>query len=186
MAKRAVSYARVSYDDRKNESRNEDIWLRVYIEEKERALERWFHTPLPPEPNREDFANADEWIDALIEHKKERERQRERIFEMIPCMKADKAAARGTLLNWNRLRKLVWERDSGICQVCGRTLSWEQWECGHIVDRCVGGTDKPGNLVVMCIICNRLKPLHVTHEDYEAWRDGGYWWSDITGREPER
>lgn len=78
-------------------------------------------------------------------------------------------------LRWEALRTLVWERDNGICQVCLEKILWEDYECGHIIDRCVGGPDHLSNLVVMCVLCNRMKPVHETREDYATWvRSGGF------------
>jgi hypothetical protein len=61
-----------------------------------------------------------------------------------------------------------------VCQVCGDALEWQEYECGHIIDCCVGGSDRLSNLVCMCIVCNRLKPLTETRAEYMAWaRQGG-------------
>jgi len=78
-------------------------------------------------------------------------------------------------LNWKKLRKLVWERDCGICQVCGAKIKPSTYHCGHIVDRCIGGPDEPGNLLVMCEFCNQVKPIHETREEFDDWMRGGYW-----------
>jgi hypothetical protein len=88
--------------------------------------------------------------------------------------RAAEAALRGTPLTWDQTRQLIWERDGGVCQVCGDAITWQEYECGHIIDRCVGGSDRLSNLVCMCIVCNRLKPLTETRAEYMAWaRQGG-------------
>lgn len=74
---------------------------------------------------------------------------------------------------WHKARRLVWERDGAKCRVCGRYLTQEQYECGHIIDRVCGGSDQLHNLVVMCRICNQLKPLTPTREEYTAWALAG-------------
>lgn len=61
------------------------------------------------------------------------------------------------------------------CDVCKRTVSTGFMHSGHIVDRFMGGSDDPDNLVPMCAYCNQHKPGHATKEEYEAWRDAGYW-----------
>jgi hypothetical protein len=74
--------------------------------------------------------------------------------------------------HWRRLRKRVYARDRGQCMVCGFMLTGDNeqyWECGHIIDRYLGGPDHINNLVVMCIACNRLKPGTETREDYLGW-----------------
>lgn len=79
---------------------------------------------------------------------------------------------------WSWLRGEVWERDKGVCQVCGDDLTEQDrfYECGHIVDRAIGGKDELSNLLVMCILCNRLKPFHYTVEQFEEWRSAGGVW----------
>lgn len=72
---------------------------------------------------------------------------------------------------WQPLRKRVWERDKGICRVCSKKIVDGDYDCGHIVDRCVGGPDRISNLVVMCTSCNHLKGVHPTREAALAWMD---------------
>lgn len=67
------------------------------------------------------------------------------------------------------IREQVYRRDKAICRVCGRKLNWDIYECGHIVDRVVGGSDELTNLAAMCLICNRLKPIHRTKEEFAEW-----------------
>ena len=74
-------------------------------------------------------------------------------------------------ISWDRLRFEVYDRDKGICDVCRRLIALDEFECGHIVDRCASGEDSLENLVVMCSTCNRvLKPVHDTLEQYEDWK----------------
>lgn len=85
----------------------------------------------------------------------------------------------GEWWGWKKIRGIVFERDDGICQVCGRELTPNRYECGHKVDRVSGGNDHPDNLVVMCGTCNRLKPKHRTEEEYEVWIDNGFWIGEV-------
>ena len=75
--------------------------------------------------------------------------------------------------HWGKIRANVYKRDDGICQVCFEKISWERYECGHIVDRVVGGSDAYTNVVVMCVLCNRLKPLHETKLACLDWVKAG-------------
>lgn len=86
------------------------------------------------------------------------------------------------MANWKAIRREVWLRDGPVCQVCDRKITENDYQCGHIVDRCVGGSDDLSNLVVMCTACNQLKPIHKTPEDYRAWVASGGWESDIMAR----
>lgn len=92
---------------------------------------------------------------------------------------------------WASLRNTVFERDGGICQVCGFPVSpfkgkSSSYECGHIIDRMIGGPDKVSNLLCMCSRCNQWKPLHESIAEFEAWRQAGAWWPSFVqavGRE---
>lgn len=67
------------------------------------------------------------------------------------------------------LRRHVYARDRGICQVC-RLRVGRLWDARHLVDRIVGGQDELDNLVLMCIHCNRTqKPIHRTLAEAEEW-----------------
>lgn len=92
--------------------------------------------------------------------------------------KADKLR-RLSLVGWKKTAQLVYERDGGLCHVCMRTVERVDYECGHIIDRMVGGTDRLSNLVTMCIVCNRMKPPHETRAEYLAWLDAGGWFAEI-------
>jgi len=77
------------------------------------------------------------------------------------------------------VRALVWRRDQGRCHVCGRVISMDRYECGHIIDRYHGGIDHPSNLVVMCCSCNQHKPLHTTRQEYLDWLAAGAWMAEF-------
>jgi hypothetical protein len=51
-------------------------------------------------------------------------------------------------------RRAVFERDGFACKNCGRT---KDLCIDHIVARSKGGTDDPGNLQVLCRVCNSSK-----------------------------
>lgn len=70
---------------------------------------------------------------------------------------------------WPEIRSRIFDRDCGVCHVCGQEIDREYYECGHIVDRAAGGSDRDHNLVAMCNVCNRAKPIHETREEYLAW-----------------
>lgn len=86
---------------------------------------------------------------------------------------------RATERDWKTIRREVFDRDKGMCHVCGDSILWGEYECGHIIDRVCGGCDRPSNLVTMCILCNRLKPLHSTRAEYIAWDESGAWFQDV-------
>ena len=78
---------------------------------------------------------------------------------------------RATSESWDTIRRRVWHRDGPICHVCTFGITGDDYECGHIVDRCAGGADRDSNLVAMHTHCNRIKPTHGSHDEYRAWTD---------------
>lgn len=77
---------------------------------------------------------------------------------------------RATNDSWRDVRLQVYERDRAICHVCGMYVPSSYYQCGHIIDRCVGGCDRPSNLVVMCNVCNlTAKTPTKTRDEYFAW-----------------
>lgn len=77
---------------------------------------------------------------------------------------------RGTEESWRNISIRIWERDGPVCRVCLDEIPIEHYDCGHIVDRVCGGTDRDENLTVMCNACNRsYKPLHNTRAEYDDW-----------------
>lgn len=86
---------------------------------------------------------------------------------------------RGTEVNWKATRRKVFDRDQGVCHVCGSQVAWDNYECGHIIDRVCGGSDRLSNLVTMCVLCNRLKPMHRTRAEYLDWIEDGGWFRDV-------
>lgn len=72
--------------------------------------------------------------------------------------------------NWLSLRSDIYLRDKGICWVCHNFTNLEDYDLGHLVDRCNGGHDGYDNLAVMHKVCNLSKPLHNTLEEAIKWR----------------
>jgi 5-methylcytosine-specific restriction endonuclease McrA len=72
-------------------------------------------------------------------------------------------------MSWLRLRREVYRRDHGRCQVCLLRVG-RLWDLGHLVDRCAGGQDLAENTVLMCVNCNRTrKPIHRTRDEALEW-----------------
>ena len=70
--------------------------------------------------------------------------------------------------SWRRLRKLVRNRDKGICQYCGE-LS-QDGQADHVIPLSQGGSDTMSNLIWSCKICNNTKKGK-TPEEWEEWLD---------------
>lgn len=76
---------------------------------------------------------------------------------------------KAALASWALVRSRVYIRDRGICAVCQRFVTMDKYECGHVIDRAMGGPDTEDNCVVMCLRCNDAKPLHPTRDEALAW-----------------
>lgn len=71
---------------------------------------------------------------------------------------------------WLKMRSDIYIRDKGICWVCNTFVDLDQYDLGHLVDRCNDGTDTYDNLTVMHKLCNLSKPRHNTLEEAMKWR----------------
>ena len=86
---------------------------------------------------------------------------------------ADKARGtrheRGYGNDWDKARRVILMRDSGLCQVCsraGRVTGATQVD--HIVARAHGGDDDTANLQAICVPCHAEK----TKNDSKKGRGG--------------
>lgn len=155
-----------------------EIWRTVFTREMDRGIEHLISKPFPERPKESDF-------DTLHEYWQESNRRDQAVKRKVDDIEAsawraaEDAVIRGTLLSWPKIRKTVWERDNGVCQVCNRTLTLKEYHCGHIIDRVADGSDLPENLLVMCHTCNMHKPVHDTREEFEAWVENGFWRGDL-------
>jgi hypothetical protein len=71
---------------------------------------------------------------------------------------------------WSKMRSDIYIRDKGICWVCNEFVPLDNYDLGHLIDRCKGGYDAYVNLTVMHKSCNLSKPRHNTLEDALRWR----------------
>jgi hypothetical protein len=151
------------------------------------AYERWQRNE---PPNIADYFSADSRIDWDRYEAATRRAERDKAinaarFESAITsahLEAGRRMVTAGLPSWVVLRRLIYERDAGICWVCGAVVPDWNYECGHLVDRMVGGLDIPTNLAVMCRFCNRVKPVTTTIEETIRWRDAGAWWPDMEPR----
>ena len=66
------------------------------------------------------------------------------------------------LTDWNRLRKVIYERDGGICMKCGKRVPKEGYHVDHIIPISVGGDEWDlNNLELSCPECNLRKGAKV-------------------------
>lgn len=54
------------------------------------------------------------------------------------------------------VRRTVWERDNGICGICGEPVAFgPKMHADHIIPRALGGTDDQSNLRATHAKCNQ-------------------------------
>lgn len=59
--------------------------------------------------------------------------------------------------DYQRNRRIRFERARGRCENCGIPLQAGEWECDHRIELRDGGTHDLNNLLVLCKPCHRLK-----------------------------
>lgn len=57
----------------------------------------------------------------------------------------------------NRMKRQAYERQNGICIICGKHFEIEEMEADHIKPWREGGTTVPENCQMLCRQCNRTK-----------------------------
>jgi 5-methylcytosine-specific restriction endonuclease McrA len=67
--------------------------------------------------------------------------------------------------DWQRVRRVVYARDGGICMKCGRRVRRDNFQVDHIVPVIKGGAEWDlANLELACPDCNRQKGDRVEKE----------------------
>jgi 5-methylcytosine-specific restriction endonuclease McrA len=67
--------------------------------------------------------------------------------------------------DWERVRKVVYIRDGGICMKCGRKVHSKRFHVDHIVPLSAGGDEwELSNLEISCPECNLQKGTNVEIE----------------------
>ena len=155
-------------------------WAGAYRDERARLLRLWlFHVDTGACRDPERPLSDRGWL-AWSDRKEREEARRKQDLHARALAVAARASMYADIPSWETLRWLVYERDGGICRVCGQPIEPEHYECGHLQDRVAGGLDIPENLIAMCNVCNRLKPVHDTREEALAWcdsrpKEAGWW-----------
>ena len=86
-------------------------------------------------------------------------------------------------------RKIVLERDTYKCHICGATSIQSKLEVDHIIPLSRGGTDDIDNYVTLCFDCNRGKSSDIVRVPKQPkvnckplpikMMNFGYFWSDM-------
>lgn len=54
---------------------------------------------------------------------------------------------------WRRTRLAVIARDGGVCQLCGKLVTYRP-QIDHIIEKAHGGSDALANLRLLCLPCH--------------------------------
>jgi 5-methylcytosine-specific restriction endonuclease McrA len=116
--------------------------------ERERARTRAFWAALPEEERqrrqREGNAKRDiEKVHANVRKQKALRRSRRAEGELV-------------------LKRVVWERDGGVCGICGEPADEERWHLDHVVPLALGGEHTYANVQVSHPRCNCSKQAKLT------------------------
>ena len=57
------------------------------------------------------------------------------------------------------IKRLLMERDKGICQICGEPVALVDASHDHLIPRSRGGTNEPSNVRLAHLICNIRKGI---------------------------
>jgi 5-methylcytosine-specific restriction endonuclease McrA len=52
---------------------------------------------------------------------------------------------------------VIYRRDKGICQLCGKNVEWKDYEADHVYPHAKGGPTRIENGQVLCGSCNASK-----------------------------
>jgi 5-methylcytosine-specific restriction endonuclease McrA len=64
--------------------------------------------------------------------------------------------------DWQRVRRVIYERDGGICMKCGKKVDKKSYHVDHITPIAVGGEEwELSNLELSCAECNFKKGAKV-------------------------
>ena len=67
----------------------------------------------------------------------------------------------GTRVQSTARRRLIWERDKGICYICQKEVSFDSFDIDHLVPVFRGGDNSPQNLAVTHPNCNRSRGTRI-------------------------
>lgn len=59
------------------------------------------------------------------------------------------------------IRKMLYNKADGCCQLCGKKLLFESMTLDHVIPLKMGGEDNVNNLQIACHICNQAKDSYL-------------------------
>lgn len=129
--------------------------------ERQRDRERYANNP---ERNAAVKARAKAHYDANREHHLQNRRDYyEQNREKWEHWRAKRIALLRGVEHQPYTRREIYERDNGICRICGEPLPYASggFALDHIVPIALGGPDTPANIQLTCQPCNREKWMNL-------------------------
>lgn len=75
--------------------------------------------------------------------------------------------------DWERVRRVIYERDGGICMKCGEPVSRDDFHVDHIIPISAGGSEwDVSNLELSCPACNLKKGAKIEERIFYAYCSG--------------
>lgn len=87
--------------------------------------------------------------------------------EYIRQRKIDKKKAVKRKNYTQSVRKMIYSKANGTCQLCGRKIAYEEMTLDHIKPLAMGGADSVENLACTCKSCNQFKSSILPEEFME-------------------
>lgn len=80
-----------------------------------------------------------------------------------------RAAKKGSSTTETIIKQNVWDRDKGMCGICGDPADFSNWHLDHIIPLSRGGTHTLENVQVSHVYCNLSKGNKLP-EEMDKWR----------------
>lgn len=71
------------------------------------------------------------------------------------------------------IRKYIYDKADGRCELCGRKILLPEMTIDHVVPLAMGGRDEIENMQCVCRMCNQLKD-NLLPEEYADWIKGSF------------
>lgn len=152
---RTRSYCRPCHADNSRESRQRNLeaararelaYARAHIEQKRENARRWY------------YASEENRAKAIAREAAKYERDPEYKRDRAHQTRARRAGS--PVVEFVRRRE-VYERDEGICHVCGGAVAWEDYDMDHVVPLSTSGEHSYANVKVSHSACNRARPKSI-------------------------
>lgn len=103
------------------------------------------------------YRERPEWAEEQARRRREwKERNREKVVEYERYRSLRKRGLDAEVID----RDVVWERDAGVCRICGDEADPADWHIEHIVPLAAGGVHRYSNVAISHPACNWAKEVN--------------------------